>query len=51
MSPEQELMTALQDVFCNSSREMSERDALEAALAVAEGWRMRLDELEDEDDQ
>ncbi len=32
-----------------SSRDLSEKEALEAALNVAEEWRMRLNEIEAEE--
>lgn len=48
-SPQQELTDALNDAFGNSSRDMSEREALEVADSVAEGWRMRLSELDDDE--
>jgi hypothetical protein len=47
LSDEQQLIEALNDAFNNSSRNISEREALEIALSVAEGWQMRLDELKD----
>ncbi len=37
-----------QDAFAEITEGMGEREALEQGLAVAEGWQMRLDELEDE---
>lgn len=47
-SPATELQNALRDAMGKSSRDMSEMDALNAALDVAEEWKMRLSELEEE---
>lgn len=46
-SPGDQLREALLNAFSDSSHDMSEREALEVAESVAEGWRMRLQEIEE----
>ncbi len=48
MHPKQ-LEEKLREVMAQSSRGMSEKVALEAAMNVADEWKMRLEEIEDED--
>ena len=47
---ERSVAERLQDAFAEITEGMSERDALEQAMVAADGWKMRLEELEQEDD-
>lgn len=46
-----QLEKALRDAVSNSSVKLSEREALETALDVADEWRMRLSEIEENDSE
>ncbi len=51
MSNVRKLEQAIREVMANSSRELSEKEALEAGLNVAEEWKMRLEEIEAEESE
>ena len=48
MTPTTRLQTALRDAMAKTCNDLSEQAALEAALDVAEEWKMRLEELKEE---
>lgn len=45
-----QLQEAIREAMGSSSRDLSEREALQIGLEVAHEWQMRLDELGDEDE-
>jgi succinate dehydrogenase/fumarate reductase flavoprotein subunit len=47
--PIQQLEESLRRAMAESARGISEKEALEAALGVADEWKMRLDEIEAEE--
>jgi hypothetical protein len=49
LTPSEKLQAAITAAFDASIGELSEKEALDAALDVAEGWQMRLDELDDDE--
>jgi hypothetical protein len=49
-TPLEEMQETIRDAVSDTPRSISERAALEAALEVAEEWKMRLDELGDDTD-
>lgn len=44
-----EMIDAIREVVSNTDRSIPESDVLTALVAEAEGWKMRLEEIEDEE--
>jgi len=45
----QKIEEAIREAMARASKGVPEKDALEAALNVADEWKMRLEELEEEE--